>query len=117
MLINWQFSGGSAGGLVVGNYLNECPNQCKAAVAHVPFVDILTTILDDSLPLSITEREEWGDPNSKEVYEYIKSYSPYDNVRSGNFPALFITAGTERSASWLLGTCEVGSKDPRLQNG
>ena len=86
-------SGGSAGGLVVGNYLNECPDQCKVAVAHVPFVDILTTILDDSLPLSITEREEWGDPNSKEVYEYIKSYSPYDNIQPGSFPALFITAG------------------------
>ena len=86
-------SGGSAGGLVVGNYINECPNQCKVALAHVPFVDILTTILDDSLPLSIIEREEWGDPNLKELYDYIKSYSPYDNVQSDRFPALFITAG------------------------
>ena len=63
--------GGSAGGLVVGNYLNTNPGRCRVAVAHVPFVDILTTILDDSLPLSITERDEWGDPNEKEFYDYI----------------------------------------------
>ncbi len=86
-------SGGSAGGLVVGNYLNDCPNRCGVAVAHVPFVDILTTILDESLPLSITEREEWGDPTMKELYDYIKSYSPYDNVQSVEFPAMFVTAG------------------------
>ncbi len=86
-------SGGSAGGLVVGHFLNNHPGSCKAAVAHVPFVDILTTILDDSLPLSIIEREEWGDPNAEEMYDYIKSYSPYDNVREGDYPALFITAG------------------------
>ena len=86
-------SGGSAGGLVVGSYVNESPRGCRVAVAHVPFVDILTTILDDSLPLSITEREEWGDPNQEDIYHYIKSYSPYDNVRSEYFPSLFITAG------------------------
>ena len=85
--------GGSAGGLVVGNYLNTNPGRCRVAVAHVPFVDILTTILDDSLPLSITERDEWGDPNEKEFYDYIKSYSPYDNVSAGEFPALYISAG------------------------
>ena len=85
--------GGSAGGLVLGNYLNTNPGRCRVAVAHVPFVDILTTILDDSLPLSITERDEWGDPNDKEFYDYIKSYSPYDNVSAGQFPALYISAG------------------------
>lgn len=86
-------SGGSAGGLVVGNFLNHTPQWCAAALAHVPFVDIVTTILDDSLPLSVIERDEWGDPNDKSFYDYMKSYSPYDNVRAGHFPALFVTAG------------------------
>ena len=86
-------SGGSAGGLVVGNFLNHTPQWCAAAVAHVPFVDIVTTILDDSLPLSVIERDEWGDPNDKSFYDYMKSYSPYDNVRVDHFPALFVTAG------------------------
>lgn len=86
-------SGGSAGGLVVGNFLNQTPQWCAAALAHVPFVDIVTTILDDSLPLSVIERDEWGDPNDKSFYDYMKSYSPYDNVRVGHFPALFVTAG------------------------
>ena len=86
-------SGGSAGGLVVGNFLNNYLQLCKAAIAHVPFVDIVTTILDDTLPLSILERDEWGDPNDPQTYEYMKSYSPYDNVRASSWPALFITAG------------------------
>lgn len=86
-------SGGSAGGLVVGNYINECPSHCRVAVAHVPFVDILTTILDDTLPASVTEREEWGDPTEPELYDYMKSYSPYDNVQPADFPAMFVTAG------------------------
>ena len=85
--------GGSAGGLPIGNYLNSHPGGCKAALALVPFVDILTTILDDDLPLSILERDEWGNPNEQVMYDYIKSYSPYDNVREQQYPALFITAG------------------------
>ncbi len=86
-------SGGSAGGLVVGNFLNSRPQDCKAAIAHVPFVDIVTTILDDSLPLSVIERDEWGDPNDKATYDYMKSYSPYDNTKPAEYPAMFITAG------------------------
>ncbi len=85
--------GGSAGGLFVGYYLNSKPGGCKAAVALVPFVDVLTTILDDDLPLSVIERDEWGNPNNPDLYQYIKSYSPYDNVRVQDYPALFITAG------------------------
>ncbi len=85
--------GGSAGGLVVGNYINAHPDRCKAAVAHVPFVDILTTILDDALPLSVTERDEWGDPNDEQTYHYMKSYSPYDNTRPMHYPAMLVTAG------------------------
>ena len=86
-------TGGSAGGLVVGSFLNNTPELCAAAVAHVPFVDVITTILNDSLPLSVIERDEWGDPNNKPFYDYIKSYSPYDNVKPGSYPALFVTAG------------------------
>lgn len=85
--------GGSAGGLVIGNFLNSSKHRCKAALAFVPFVDIVTTILDDSLPLSVIERDEWGDPNKEMMYHYMKSYSPYDNTRSKNYPALYITAG------------------------
>ena len=108
--------GGSAGCLVVGNYLNTNPGRCRVAVAHVPFVDILTTILDDSLPLSITERDEWGDPNEKESYDYIKSYSPYDNVSAGRIPCTIHFGWTERSSCRLLGTSEVGGKNSGVQD-
>lgn len=86
-------SGGSAGGLLMGAVLNLRPDLFKAAVAQVPFVDVVTTILDTSLPLSAMEWEEWGNPNDKTYYDYIKSYSPYDNVEAKDYPALLITAG------------------------
>jgi oligopeptidase B len=85
--------GRSAGGLLVGAVLNERPDLFRCAVAQVPFVDTLTTMLDDKLPLTINEYEEWGDPNDPEYYEYVKSYSPYDNVRPAAYPALLATAG------------------------
>lgn len=90
-------AGGSAGGLAVGNFLNSGQHQCKAALAFVPFVDIVTTILDDSLPLSVVERDEWGDPNEEMAYRYMKSYSPYDNSGPKDYPALYITAGLNDS--------------------
>jgi oligopeptidase B len=86
-------SGGSAGGLLMGAVLNRYPNLCKVAIAHVPFVDVVTTILDTSLPLSALEWEEWGNPNDKTYYDYMKSYSPYDNVKPQDYPHLLITAG------------------------
>ncbi|MGF1590710.1 MAG: S9 family peptidase [Pleurocapsa sp.] len=86
-------SGGSAGGLLMGAVVNLRPELFKAVVADVPFVDVLTTILDTSLPLTVLEWEEWGNPNDPEYYEYIKSYSPYDNVVSKDYPAMLITAG------------------------
>lgn len=86
-------NGGSAGGLLIGAVLNEAPELYRGAVVHVPFVDVLSTMLDESLPLTIHEYEEWGNPNELEVYNYIKSYSPYDNVREQHYPALFITGG------------------------
>ena len=85
--------GRSAGGLLIGAVLNECPELFGCAVAQVPFVDTLTTMLDDTLPLTINEYEEWGNPNDVEYYEYMKSYSPYDNVRPAAYPAILATAG------------------------
>ncbi|BAU10385.1 oligopeptidase B [Leptolyngbya sp. NIES-3755] len=86
-------SGGSAGGLLMGAVINQRPELFKSAIAQVPFVDVVTTILDTSLPLSATEWEEWGNPNDPEFYFYMKGYSPYDNVEAKNYPALLVTAG------------------------
>jgi len=86
-------AGGSAGGMLIGVALNEQPDLFKAAVAHVPFVDVLNTMLDDSLPLTPGEFKEWGNPKQKQYYHYIKSYSPYDNVKAQNYPHIYVTAG------------------------
>jgi oligopeptidase B len=86
--------GGSAGGLTMGAVLNQAPELWRAVVAEVPFVDCLTTMLDPSLPLTITEFDEWGNPGADEqLYEYIRSYSPYDNVGPVAYPAVLATAG------------------------
>jgi len=85
--------GGSAGGLLVGAVLNMRPELFCAAVAKVPYVDNLNTGLDPTLPLTISEYEEWGNPEQKESYDYIKSYSPYENVAAREYPALLVTAG------------------------
>lgn len=82
--------GGSAGGLLMGAIVNMRPDLYRGIIAQVPFVDILTTMLDDSIPLTTSEYDEWGNPNDKTYYDYIKSYSPYDNVRAQNYPALLI---------------------------
>jgi oligopeptidase B len=85
--------GRSAGGLLIGAVLNARPDLFACAVAQVPFVDALTTMLDESIPLTVNEYEEWGDPNDPEFYEYMKGYSPYDNVHRASYPALLVTAG------------------------
>jgi oligopeptidase B len=86
--------GGSAGGLLMGAVANLRPDLFRAVVAEVPFVDCLTTMLDETLPLTITEWEEWGDPvHDPEMYDYIKGYAPYDNVRDQQYPSLLVTAG------------------------
>ena len=90
-------AGASAGGLVVGNYINSKPGRCRAALAYVPFVDVVTTMLDESLPLTVHEWDEWGNPNDRQYYDYIKSYSPYDNVPEADHPALYISAGLNDS--------------------
>ncbi|MBX7152152.1 S9 family peptidase [bacterium] len=85
--------GGSAGGLLMGAVVNIRPELFHAVVAKVPFVDVMNTMMDPSLPLTVTEYEEWGDPNIQESFEYIRSYSPYDNVNPQNYPAMLVTAG------------------------
>ena len=85
--------GGSAGGLLVGAVINMRPDLWKGAIAQVPFVDVLTTMLDESIPLTTGEFEEWGNPKNKEYYDYIKSYSPYDNVTQQDYPNLLVTSG------------------------
>jgi len=82
--------GGSAGGLLVGAVSNMRPDLFKAVVSHVPFVDVLNTMLDASLPLTTSEYIEWGNPNEKPAYEYMKKYSPYDNVSKQNYPAMLV---------------------------
>jgi oligopeptidase B len=85
--------GGSAGGLLMGAIANLRPDLFVAIVAEVPFVDVVTTMLDPSLPLTITEWEEWGDPRDPEAYARMKRYSPYDNVRPQAYPAMLVTTG------------------------
>ena len=86
-------SGGSAGGLLIGAVLNARPDLFRAAVAHVPFVDVVNTMLDPDLPLTVTEYDEWGDPNERGAYEYIRSYAPYENVAQKAYPDILATAG------------------------
>jgi oligopeptidase B len=85
--------GDSAGGLVMGAVINSNPELFNGIIAGVPFVDILTTMQDDSLPLTTGEYDEWGNPSNKKQYYYIKSYAPYDNVRAQNYPNLLVTSG------------------------
>ncbi len=86
-------SGGSAGGLLMGGILNMRPDLFKVAVAQVPFVDVINTMLDESIPLTVTEFDEWGNPKEPEYYDYMISYSPYDNVIAQDYNHILITAG------------------------
>jgi|TARA_R100000479_G_scaffold130736_1_gene68738 oligopeptidase B len=90
-------SGGSAGGLLMGAIVNMNPELYNGVIASVPFVDVVTTMLDDSIPLTTGEYDEWGNPNNKEYYNYIKSYSPYDNVSKQKYPNLLVTTGLHDS--------------------
>ncbi len=111
--------GRSAGGLLIGGVLNMRPDLFGCAVAQVPFVDALTTMLDDKLPLTVNEYDEWGDPRQPDYYEYIKSYSPYDNVHPVEHPAILVMAGLNdprvsywEPAKWVakLRTCDRGDR-------
>lgn len=86
-------AGGSAGGLLMGAVINMRPELFNGVIAQVPFVDVVTTMLDESLPLTTNEYEEWGNPNKKKYYNYMKSYSPYDNIKKQSYPHLLVTSG------------------------
>ena len=112
--------GGSAGGLLIGAALNLAPERFRVAHAAVPFVDALTTILDPSLPLTVVEWEEWGDPlHDPEVYAYMKSYTPYENLRPAAYPAVLATTSLHDTrvyftepAKWVARLREVTTSDP-----
>ena len=113
--------GGSAGGLLMGAVMNLRPDLLHGVVAQVPFVDVLTTMLDDSIPLTTGEYDEWGNPNEPEAYEYIKSYSPYDNVVASAYPHLLVMTGLHDSqvqywepAKWVARLRTVKTDDHLL---
>jgi oligopeptidase B len=109
--------GGSAGGLLVGAVVNMRPDLFKGVIAQVPFVDVVTTMLDETIPLTTGEYDEWGNPNDKEYYEYMLSYSPYDNVEPKEYPNMLVTTGPPRFTGAVLGTGEVGGEAPVNEEG
>jgi len=110
--------GGSAGGLLMGAIINYDPEIFNGIVAQVPFVDVVTTMLDETIPLTTGEYDEWGNPNDKEYYDYMKSYSPYDNVECKKYPNILITTGLHDSqvqywepAKWTAKLRELKTDD------
>ncbi len=89
--------GGSAGGLLMGVIINEAPELYNGVIAQVPFVDVMTTMLDDSIPLTTGEYDEWGNPNVKKYYQYMRSYSPYDNIKKQQYPNMYVSTGLHDS--------------------
>jgi oligopeptidase B len=89
--------GGSAGGLLMGVIINEAPELYNGVIAQVPFVDVMTTMLDDTIPLTTGEYDEWGNPNVKKYYQYMRSYSPYDNLKKQNYPNMYVSTGLHDS--------------------
>ena len=113
--------GRSAGGLLMGAVANMRPALFKGVVAEVPFVDVVTTMLDDSIPLTTGEFDEWGDPHDKAYYEYMLSYSPYDQTRPGAYPNLLVTTGLNDSqvqywepAKWVAKLRAVKTDDRKV---
>jgi oligopeptidase B len=114
--------GGSAGGLLMGAVVNMRPDMFKGIIAQVPFVDVVTTMLDETIPLTTGEFDEWGNPKTKEYYDYMKSYSPYDNVVAKSYPSMLVTTGLHDSqvqyfepAKWVAKLRELKTdKNPLL---
>jgi oligopeptidase B len=113
--------GGSAGGLLIGAVINMRPDLFRGVVAAVPWVDVVTTMLDDSIPLTTAEYDEWGNPNDREYYYYMLSYSPYDNVKAMDYPAMLVTTGLHDSqvqywepAKWVARLRDLKTDDNRL---
>ena len=113
--------GGSAGGLLMGAVINLSPETYNGVIAAVPFVDVVTTMLDESIPLTTGEYDEWGNPNEKEYYDYILSYSPYDQVEAEDYPNMLVTTGLHDSqvqywepAKWVAKLRDLKTDDNRL---
>ncbi|MBN8642047.1 MAG: S9 family peptidase [Flavobacteriales bacterium] len=113
--------GGSAGGLLMGAVINMAPQLYKGVIAQVPFVDVVTTMLDDSIPLTTGEYDEWGNPNDKKYYDYMLSYSPYDNVKAQDYPNLYVSTGLHDSqvqywepAKWVAKLREMKTNTNQL---
>ncbi|MCM2681402.1 S9 family peptidase [Echinimonas agarilytica] len=113
--------GGSAGGLLMGAVVNQAPELYLGVAAHVPFVDVVTTMLDESIPLTTNEYDEWGNPNDKVYYDYMLSYSPYDQVKAQHYPHLLITTGLHDSqvqyfepAKWVAKLRDMKTNDNQL---
>jgi len=113
--------GGSAGGMLMGGVLNMRPDLYYGVIAQVPFVDVVTTMLDDSIPLTTGEYDEWGNPNNQEYYDYMLSYSPYDNIEKKAYPNILVTTGLHDSAvqyfeptKWVAKLREYKSNDNLL---
>ena len=113
--------GGSAGGLLMGAVVNMAPELYNGVVAAVPFVDVITTMLDESIPLTTGEYDEWGNPNEKEYYDYILSYSPYDQVEAKDYPNMLVTTGLHDSqvqywepAKWVAKLRDMKTDDRLL---
>ena len=113
--------GGSAGGLLMGAVINQAPQLYRGVVAQVPFVDVVTTMLDESIPLTTGEYDEWGNPNQKRYYDYMKSYSPYDQVKAQAYPNLLVTTGLHDSqvqywepAKWVAKLRELKTDNNQL---
>ena len=110
--------GGSAGGLLMGAVINMAPELYHGVIAQVPFVDVMTTMLDDTIPLTTGEYDEWGNPNEKKYYDYMRSYSPYDNLKAQEYPKMYVSTGLHDSqvqywepAKWVakLRTVKTGN--------
>jgi oligopeptidase B len=114
-------AGGSAGGLLMGAILNMRPDLFDGVIARVPFVDVITTMLDDTIPLTTSEYDEWGNPNDKTYYDYMLSYSPYDNVEAKDYTNILVTTGLHDSqvqyfepAKWVAKLRATKTDDNRL---
>jgi oligopeptidase B len=113
--------GGSAGGLLMGAVMNMRPELYKGMIAAVPFVDVVTTMLDSTIPLTTNEYDEWGNPNDKKYFDYMLSYSPYDHIEAKKYPNLLITTGLHDSqvqywepAKWVAKLRELNKENNLL---